>query len=479
MKRTLALSAALATGMVSSAAFAAPRATYKWTNENLMGSEYKPPNPAAVSRVIYLNNCKPNGCQLSAGNDNATTNTSSIPNSNATVSAYSGSDATWQQIVECVKQTYADFDVEIVTTRPASGNFHMAIVAGQPTQVGMQSGVLGVSPFSCGYISNAVSFTFANVIPSNVAELCWTVAQETAHSWGLDHKYDNRDPMTYLSGGPTLKRFQNEAGSCGEYSARQCSCNYAGTGSAKMNSYALVMATFGSNTPDTVAPTVNITYPTEGAQITAGFPVRADINDDRTVEKAEFRLDGQLIKTLTEGPWNWAAPTTLGQGAHVVEVTAYDRGGNIAKQTINVQFGTVCMAATDCTTVGQVCVDGRCVAGPGMPGGLGSACTASTDCASNQCGSDGAGNSYCVEACDPTMNACPSGFDCQDAGNGTGVCWPGGGDNGGCSTNTSSSSGAGLLLLGLAAMFFGTRGSRNRRALRARHRSAMRAPQTR
>ena len=35
--------------------------------------------PAAVSNVIYLNNCKPNGCQINPGNDNATTNTSSIP----------------------------------------------------------------------------------------------------------------------------------------------------------------------------------------------------------------------------------------------------------------------------------------------------------------------------------------------------------------------------------------------------------------
>ncbi|HEX5059432.1 MAG TPA: Ig-like domain-containing protein [Kofleriaceae bacterium] len=453
MKRTLALSAALALGMAGSSAVAAPRATYKWTDPSLQGTEYKAPNAAAVSHVIYLNDCKPNGCSLHAGYDNATTDTSSIPNSNATVSPYSGSATNWTALVNCVKQTYADFDVEIVTTRPTSGNYHMAIVAGQPTQVGMQNGVLGVSPFSCGYISNSISFTFANVVPNDVPELCWTVAQETAHSWGLDHKYDNRDPMTYLSGGPNIKSFQNEAGSCGEYSARTCSCTYAGTGNAKMNSYALIMATFGSNTPDTVAPTVNITYPTEGAQITAGFPVRADINDDRTVDHAEFRLDGQLVKTLTEAPWNWSAPTTLGQGAHKVEITAYDRGGNTAKQTVNVQNGTVCMAATDCTTAGQVCVDGHCVAGPGMPGGLGSPCTMSTDCASNQCGSDADGNSYCVEACDPSMNACPSGFDCQDAGNGAGVCWPGGGDDGGCSTNTSSSGGAGLLLLGMAAMF--------------------------
>src|SRR6476620_1428042 len=147
MKRTFASLTVLALGMVSSAAIAAPR-EIKWTDEGLKGTEFQVPNPAAVSHVIYLNNCKPGGCQLKAGNNNATTNTSSIPTATSMVAAYSGSDATWQKVVDCVKKTYADFDVQIVTERPASGDYHMAIVAGSPQQVGMQTGVLGISPFS-------------------------------------------------------------------------------------------------------------------------------------------------------------------------------------------------------------------------------------------------------------------------------------------------------------------------------------------
>src|SRR6185503_12152778 len=106
MKRTFALSAALAMGMAGSAV-AAPRATYKWTNEDLIGSQYQAPNPAAVSHVIYLNNCQPSGCQMKPGYDNATTNTSSIPDTNSTISPYTGSAATWNAIVQCVRQTYA------------------------------------------------------------------------------------------------------------------------------------------------------------------------------------------------------------------------------------------------------------------------------------------------------------------------------------------------------------------------------------
>ncbi|HTL34083.1 MAG TPA: Ig-like domain-containing protein [Kofleriaceae bacterium] len=442
MKRSFAFSAALAMGMVSSVAFAAPKTAIKWTDSSLQGAEWQgPTTAAAVSHVIYLNNCKPNGCAMKSGYDNATTNTSSIPDMTSTVPAYTGSDATWQQIVQCVKQTYADFDVQIVTDRPASGNYHMAIVAGTPGSVQQQNGVLGVSPFSCGYISNSVSYTFANLEPSNVMDLCWTVAQETAHSWGLDHKYDNRDPMTYLSGGPSQKKFMDEAGSCGEYSARSCQCQYNGS-TAKMNSHALIQAVFGSSAPDTVPPTVAITFPAEGAQVNAGFPIKATATDDRTVEKVEVKLDGMVIKTLTDPPFNAAAPANLGQGAHKVEVVGYDHAGNKTTAAVNVAFGTVCTDNSMCTTTGEVCISGHCTAGPSLDGGLGTGCTANEDCASGQCGNDGT-NSYCTASCTDN-SGCPSDFTCLDADSGAGLCWPS--EGGGCD---ASGGGQGWMMLGL------------------------------
>jgi len=82
-----------------------------------------------------------------------------------------------------VRATYAPFAVQIVTERPSSGNYHMAIVAGTPQNVGEQNAVGGVSPYTCGYIPNAVSFSFANIYGGSVDDICWTVAQETAHSW--------------------------------------------------------------------------------------------------------------------------------------------------------------------------------------------------------------------------------------------------------------------------------------------------------
>ena len=447
MKRIFALSTVLALGMVGTAG-AEPRGTFKWTGDGPQtGATWTPPPQAAVSHVIYLNNCQPSGCNLSAGYDNSTTNTSSIPNTSSTVAAYSGSQTNWDALVNCVKQVYSPFDVQIVTTRPTSGSYHMAVVGGTPGQVGMGNGVLGVSPFTCGYINNSISFTFANLEPSNIPELCWTVAQETAHSWGLDHKYDNRDPMTYLSGGPSIKQFQNEAGSCGEYSARSCNCSYPSTGTAKMNSYAVILGVFGSSAPDTVPPTVKITAPAELAQVMPGFKVTADIADDRIIDKAEFRLDGVLVSTVNEEPWQWTAPSTLSQGKHKIEIAATDRGGNTTKDMHNVQYGTVCATANDCDAAGNVCLDGHCVVGPSMPGGLGTNCTGNSDCASMQCGMNGT-TGYCVESCDLTADACPDGFACTDTGGGAGVCWPDK-KSGGCESGYDSGNGAWLLGLGL------------------------------
>jgi hypothetical protein len=467
--------AALATGMVSIAnaevqeniadapqnplatPFDRPQATYRFVDPGLPtapGDGVSELN--GVSNVIYLNNCKPNGCTVSPGGDNSLTNHSSIPSSASTVTAFAYSDAVWSQVVDCVRQTYAPFAVQIVTDRPASGNYHMAIVAGTPQNVQMQQGVGGVSPFTCGYIPNSISFSFANIYGGDVDQICWTVAQETAHSWGLDHKFDNKDPMTYLDSGPSRKAFQNMAGSCGEYQARTCQC-----GGSTMNSFTEILQTFGGSTP--TPPTVTITAPKNGDNVPLGFPIRADIMDDIGASKAELRIDGNLVSTLTGAPWVWNAPASVGQGTHTIKVTGYDISGTPADASISIVIGAACKKPGDCASDTDTCVDGRCVAGEGVTGGLGSTCTKNEECKSGQCGSDGMGNSFCVENCNPAMNGCPSGFGCISSGGPSGgVCWPGA-DGGGGGCNTSDGSGGVMFLgFGLGAVLVTRRRRRDR-----------------
>ena len=448
MKRNLVLAVATVLGMSTAAYADRGIAKYKFINPRDAGTPYVAPTPAAVSHIIFLNRCVGN-CTLhgNPSQNNSTTDTSTIFSSGTkTVSAYSGTDAQWNQIVSCVRSAYAPFNVTITDQRPASGDYHMAIVAGTASQVGESSNVLGVSPFSCGYIPNSISFSFANSEPTNIDDICWTVSQETAHSWGLDHKFDDRDPMTYLTSGPAMKTFQNQAGSCGEYSARACSCPYNGS-TASMNSYALILATFGSGVPDTTPPTVSITSPSNNGSVMPGFAIAANAADDVGITKVEFKLDGTIIGTATTSPFKATAPATLSQGSHHLEATAYDFSNNTAVAAIDVMYGQSCTNG-GCTDSTQVCVGGHCVAGPDQTGGLGSPCTDNSSCASGSCGDDGAGNKYCVEPCDPTASsACPSGFGCLVTTPGSGVCWPGAdsGGSGGCNTSGDS----GVILAGL------------------------------
>jgi len=425
-----------------------PQATYRFQNPGLptyVGPDAVHAAPG-FSNVIYLNNCKPNGCPIKPGNANSLTNTSGIPQQQSTVAAWAYSDAVWNQVVACVRETYAPFGVQIVDERPGAGtNYHMGIVAGRPGDVQMQNGVGGVSEFSCGYIPNAISFSFANIYGPDVDQICWTVAQETAHSWGLDHKFDNRDPMTYLSSGPSRKAFRNEDGPCGEFSARACQC-----GGSKMNSFAEILSTFGSGTP--TPPTVTITAPAnKESGLEAGFPIRSDATDDAGIAKVELRIDGQLISSLNNAPYVWNAPATLGQGNHIIKVTAYDISGTPADATVTAALGMACGSPSDCANDTDTCVDGRCVPSGDVTGGLGTTCMNNTDCVSGQCGADSAGDHFCVETCDPAQNGCPSGFGCLPSG-ASGVCWPGAdsGEGGICSAGGNAA--PGFLFIGLVAL---------------------------
>ncbi|MBX3159148.1 MAG: hypothetical protein KF773_24480 [Deltaproteobacteria bacterium] len=466
MKRTLALLVALIPGSALAdvqlnptdapdleTPWSRPQATYVWQNPGL-------PTYAGVdnvhavpgfSPIIYMNGCFNGGCQVKPGPNNSINNTSGIPSQPSVVQQFNAGQTAWNAVVQCVRETYAQFGVQIVDQRPPAGtNYHMAIVAGRPQDVQMQNGVGGVSEFTCGYIPNGISYSFANIYGGDVDEICWTVAQETAHSWGLDHKFDNRDPMTYLSSGPTRKTFQNQAGSCGEFSARQCQCSYSHSGGGgKLNSVAEILAVFGGSTP--TPPTVTIDAPKNNETVQAGFGIRATVVDDVAVGKAQLFIDNQLVSTLNNPPFAWNASMQLGKGRHRIKVVGSDLSGTPAEASIEVTLGSPCEDSDDCEKANDVCVDGRCVPGPGATGGLGTDCADNTMCASGQCGMSSDGQ-YCVESCDPDDNACPSGFTCLATTGTNGVCWPG--DSGGCSTNgqRTGATAPAFLLLGFVVV---------------------------
>jgi MYXO-CTERM domain-containing protein len=199
---------------------------------------------------------------------------------------------------------------------------------------------------------------------------------------------------------------------------------------------------------------VSFNEPKEGATVAPQFPIKVAITDDIAVTKAELRIDGTLVNTATTsigGVFVWNAPASVGQGKHKISVTGYDVANTPATLEVNVTLGKACAKSGDCEgAADSLCVDGRCVAGTGTPGGLGTTCATNTECASGQCGANAEGEKYCVEMCSVAADACPSGFDCVSTGQGdNGVCWPG--DDDGCCAagGDDAQSGAMLLAFGL------------------------------
>jgi MYXO-CTERM domain-containing protein len=220
-----------------------PVTTYRWADPARV--EVAEPGRHA-SNVLYLDRCA-GGCTIAAGFDDSRIDTSSLVPHTVTITEFAHDQAAWDAVVACVRDLYAPFRLEVTDVDPGEAPHFEAIVAGSPADLGA-TGIGGLSPFACGVIDNAVTYSFANIYGS-ARDICETVAQETAHAFGLEHEYLCADPMTYLTGCGD-KSFQDIDAPCGEYGPRDCEC-----GGATQSSYQKLVAEFGrAGEPEAPAP---------------------------------------------------------------------------------------------------------------------------------------------------------------------------------------------------------------------------------
>ena len=285
----------------------------------------------AQSKTIYLNH---SGVTLHPGDDDSRTNASSIVNTQVTVPAWNTSAANWAATVSCFKAMFSRWDVTITDVNPGNVPHIEAVFGGSPQQVGMPNGVGGVSPFTqdCGIIENSVVFTFTSVLPQDAQTICEIMAQEVAHSYGLDHELLASDPMTYLNYNGN-RTFHDQLVSCGENSPRNCGIG-GSTCRVKQNSVALLTERLG--VVDAIAPTMGITSPQDGDSVLAGFEVTATATDNSVVTMATLSIDG-VVATATPGagPYTFTTDSALALGPHTIKVEASD-GHNVKAQTITV-----------------------------------------------------------------------------------------------------------------------------------------------
>lgn len=443
MKFVVVLLATL--GVSSSAALAdRPETGYLWADpERIEIAEPDPQNH--VSNVIYLNGCFQDGdCTFSPGNESSVGNKSSIIPNTVEISAFDAGSTAWDSLVQCVQKAYSPLNIVVTDQDPSPMPHFEAVVGGTPDEAGMPDNVGGVSPFSCGVINNAITYSFANVYDGYIPEICWTVAQESAHAFGLDHEYLCDDPMTYLDSCGYEKWFRNVDAACGEFSSRGCSC-----GGSSQNSYKRMKDHFGA-APAT-PPSVSISEPATGTAVPDGYSVRAEATDDIMVDRVELWINSRKIGELDRPPYEFAVPASMSDGVHLIEVRAFDLYDAVSVASSTVLRGAACSQGS-CADA-EACVDGRCVPGPGAEDGLGAACGGNGDCASLLCG-DVDGEKHCAEKCEIGEGGCPDGFGCMDAGD-FGVCWPGYEDGGGgCRIAGDGGRTLAPVWLGLVAAFF-------------------------
>jgi uncharacterized protein (TIGR03382 family) len=174
----------------------------------------------AQTRLIYMNR---SGVTLRPGLNNSSLQTSSIVESMTEITPWEIDDEDWEATMDCMRDMFSPFDVQITDRDPGMTTHLEAVFGGHPNDVGLPDNVAGISPFmtDCSVVESSVVFTFTDVLPDDPRLMCEVMAQEIAHSYGLDHQLLASDPMSYLDyDGDRV--FQDEDAFCGEYDIRTC-----------------------------------------------------------------------------------------------------------------------------------------------------------------------------------------------------------------------------------------------------------------
>ncbi len=91
--------------------------------------------------------------------------------------------------------------------------------------------------------------------------------------------------------------------------------------------------------PDTIAPAVSITSPSNNAGVSSGFAINVTTTDETCISRVELLVDGQVVDTVFKAPYTFTAPTTLANGAHDLVVKSYDTANQATSGTVRVNLG--------------------------------------------------------------------------------------------------------------------------------------------
>jgi subtilisin family serine protease len=101
-------------------------------------------------------------------------------------------------------------------------------------------------------------------------------------------------------------------------------------GHGRVDAAAAVAKSAQSPAPDTQPPTVTISAPTNGAQVSGLVPVNVSVTDNGDVPRVELLVDGSVILTDTAPPYafTWDV-SSRADGPATLQARAYDAAGNV------------------------------------------------------------------------------------------------------------------------------------------------------
>ncbi|HVV88107.1 MAG TPA: hypothetical protein VHE35_33935 [Kofleriaceae bacterium] len=414
-----------------------------------------------ISPIIYVNRCR-GGCSFTKSSlSDAISNQTIIggvpAGTRMTLSEFGYSDDIWNQTIQCIREVYQPFNVQIVTEDPGATAHHEAVLAGRASEMSLGSGILGIAPLdssTCRPQNNVISFAFANDHGPSPLDMCWTVAQESAHAYGLDHEHFCPDPMTYLPiqdcGGQ--KFFRNVDAPCGEFADRECIC-----GGTTQNSFQRQLGVHGPGTVPVDPPVVDIKMPADGATgLPRTFSVFPTAVDPRGLNHLELWINGWKWSEVP-GVWQKTSiytmdlPSRVPDGVMDIKVKGCGDTGVCGEDNITVTRGTPCASAASCLE-GQKCEAGKCFWDPPTLN-IGDTCAYNEQCVSTECATV-SGDKICSEDCVSGPNdRCPDGYECIAPGLGQhGACGPLVEDSGGCCSTGDHGRTAVLVNLGLGSL---------------------------
>src|SRR5688572_22364437 len=113
------------------------------------------PPVCGTPRTVFLNR---GGGTYVQGAENSSTNTSSIIDMERTVAPPNVVEADWTFFVGCMTEKFAPFNVVITDQDPGAIEHTELVVIDAPGDVGLQNGVVSVSPFNCEVVPRAIPF---------------------------------------------------------------------------------------------------------------------------------------------------------------------------------------------------------------------------------------------------------------------------------------------------------------------------------